>query len=253
MRCTKTNQAISEQKDYVSYGGVILPAPLKPILGSRSVSLDLLGWKFLQLLPTTEENSKQFNSFWKYPLTRLWGVLSCAEFYCILKKLPPCYFDWCTLNQTGVFAALFQIPWGPDWANILDNVVCTHVQEGARQIKSTVSDLKQPYPYTWSALTAQCEILEKLDTSLQPWHPTCTTMLTQQSSLCLINLDSSVGITVWYSADTFQDISGVLGTKWLCQGGKKKKKALPCLGILFLPQIFMRDIAKEQNLLSINS
>lgn len=105
--------------------------------------------------------------------------------------------------------------------------MCTHVQEGARQIKSTVSDLKQPYPYTWSALTAQCEILEKLDTSLQPWHPTCTTMLTQQSSLCLINLDSSVGITVWYSADTFQDISGVLGTKWLCQGGEKKKKHFP--------------------------
>lgn len=112
------------------------------------------------------------------------------------------------------------IPRGPDWANISDNVVCAHVQEGARRIKSRVSDLKQPYPCTWSALAAQCEIL---DTSLQPWHPTCTAMLTQKSSLWLINLDSSVGITVLYSADTFQEISGVLGTKWLCQGEKKKK------------------------------
>lgn len=113
------------------------------------------------------------------------------------------------------------IPRGPDRANIWDNVVCAHVQEGARRIKSRVSDLKQPYPCTWSALAAQCEIL---DTSLQPWHPTCTAMLTQKSSLWLINLDSSVGITVLYSADTFQEISGVLGTKRLCQGEKKKKK-----------------------------
>lgn len=102
--------------------------------------------------------------------------------------------------------ALLQVPWGPDWANSLDNVVCTHVQEGARQIENS---------FTCSALAAQCEILEKLDTSPQPWHPTCTAMLTQQSSLCLINLDSSVRITVLYSADTFQDISGVLGTKCL--------------------------------------
>lgn len=34
-----------------------------------------------------------------------------------------------------------------------------------------------------------CEIL---DTSPQPWLPTCTAMLTQKSSSCLINLDSSV-------------------------------------------------------------
>lgn len=67
--------------------------------------------------------------------------------------------------------------------------------------------------FTWSALAAQCEILEKLDISPQPWHPTCTAMLNQQSSLCLINLDSSVGITVLYSEDTFQDIFGILGTK----------------------------------------
>lgn len=67
--------------------------------------------------------------------------------------------------------------------------------------------------FTWSALAAQCEILEKLDIPPQPWHPTCTAMLNQQSSLCLINLDSSVGITVLYSEDTFQDIFGILGTK----------------------------------------
>lgn len=62
MRCTKTNQAISEQKDYVSYGDVILPAPLKPVLGSRSVSLDLLGWKFLQPLKKTPSNSTAFEN-----------------------------------------------------------------------------------------------------------------------------------------------------------------------------------------------
>lgn len=88
-----------------------------------------------------------------------------------------------------------------------------HVQGGAKQIKSRELDLKQPDHNTWPALAAQCEILEKLGTSLHLRQSTCTAAFAQQSSICLINLDSFVGVAVLYSAEMFQDISGALGTK----------------------------------------
>lgn len=101
--------------------------------------------------------------------------------------------------------------------------MCTHLQGRARQIKSRELDLKQSYHNTRSASAAQCEIL---GTSLHPRHPTCTATLAQQSSICLINLDSFVGVTVLYSAETFQVIwcfrHKMTLSRW-------KKKSFPAL------------------------
>lgn len=133
-------------------------------------------FNFFQPLKKTPSNSTAFENNPSQDFEELYPALNFTAFS---KNYLPHLF--CLMHpelNRSVCGTL--IPRGPDRANIWDNVVCAHVQEGARRIKSRVSDLKQPYPCTWSALAAQCEIL---DTSLQPWHPTCTATLTQKSSL----------------------------------------------------------------------
>lgn len=77
---------------------------------------------------------------------------------------------------------------------VVDNVVCTDPRK-EKAHKEQSKDLQQRY-HIRSALTAQREVLERLGTSLYPRHLTCTAKLAQQSSICLINLDSFVGVTV---------------------------------------------------------
>lgn len=85
---------------------------------------------------------------------------------------------------------------------MLDNVVYTC-------LRGKLCNKHITYGLPWQ----QCEILEKLGTSLYLRHTTCTAMLAQQNSICLINLDSFVGVTVLYSAAMSKDIFGVLGTR----------------------------------------
>lgn len=197
-------------KDFVSHWGVVLPIPLKPILGLWSISLHSLSWEFLIASPSCWRKlcaTQHLQQRTLPSLPRFWEPFTCREFYCILKNLSPLYLNCCTpkLNRTV---------WGT-FSNSTRLTLSWHVGQHCVYM-SEGQALQQTY-HIWSALAAVWDLGKAGHISL----PQAYDLLAQQNSICLINLDSFVGVTVLYSAAMFKDIFGVLGTRWLSVKVKK--------------------------------
>lgn len=79
-------------KDFVSHWGVVLPIPLKPILGLWSISLHSLSCEFLIASPSCWRKlcaTQHLQQRTLPSLPRFWEPFTCREFYCILKNLSP--------------------------------------------------------------------------------------------------------------------------------------------------------------------